>query len=318
MLKKFCCILAVVTGLFMMAPGAQAAAKYPSKPIHLVVPWAAGGGTDVVARALAESMRKLVTVPVVVDNITGAGGSTGNKAVADATPDGHTILFNGDTDILGAVTMMQGGYDLDSFTYIGGVFYSPTWILSHVDTGITDIKDFLDKAKADPGKLVLGSTTPAGAQMVMAASIQSATNAPFRIIPYQGGSDMTKALLGNQVPAGIIHAPVMLNEVKAGTIRVIGTGGSLANCSYEPLRGMKTLEEIGIPVSMGIYRGLMVPKNTPDDVVAQLTEIVKKAAASTEFAEFGERFGFLPQWCDGAEYEKNIKEQLKSFEHMSR
>lgn len=316
MLKKICCALAIIVGLFMMTPMAQAAAKYPADPIHLVVPWDAGGGTDVVARALADAMRPLAGVPVVVDNITGAAGSTGNKAVADAAPDGYTILFNGDTDILGAVSMMQAGYNLDSFTYIGGVFYSPTWILSHVDAGITDMKDFLAKANANPGKLVLGSTTPSGAQMVMATAIQTATKAPFRIIPYQGGRDMSKALLGNQVAAGIIHAPVMLNEVKAGTIKVIGTGGSLRNCIYEPLRDMKTLEEIGIPVSMGIYRGLMVPKKTPADVVEQLTAIVKKAATSKEFTDFGQRFGFLPQWCDGAEYEKNIKAQLKNFEHM--
>ena len=124
---------------------------------------------------------------------------------------------------------------------------------------------------------------------------------------------MQKALLSNQVEAGIIHAPVMLEEVKAGDIRVIATGGSLANCSYEPLRGMKTLEEMGIPVSMGIYRGLMVPKGTPPDVVAQLTEIVKKAAESPEFIAFGERFGFLPQWLDGPAYEKNIRAQLSQF-----
>ena len=213
---------------------------------------------------------------------------------------------------------MQTGYDLNSFKYIGGVFYSPTWILSHKDSGIAGIEDFLAKAKASPGKLVMGSTTPSGAQMVMAVALQSATKAPFRIIPYQGGKDISKALLGNQVSAGIIHAPVMLNEVKAGLINVIGTGGSLQNCTYEPLHGLKTLEELGIPVSMGIYRGVMGPKNTPDDVVKALTEIVKKAAASDKFNEFGQRFGFAPQWCDGPEYEKSIKAQLVQFEHMSK
>lgn len=305
--------------IFFLLPGsltAQAAAQYPAKAIHMVVPWDAGGGTDMVARALADAMKKIVSVPILVDNITGAAGSTGNKAVADAAPDGYTILFNGDTDILGAITVMQTGYNLDSFRYIGGVFYSPTWIISHVDSGISSMEDFLAKTKTSPNRLVMGSTTPSGAQMVMAVAIQSATKAHFRIIPYQGGKDISKALLGNQVNAGIIHAPVMLNEVKAGLIRVIGTGGSLQNCTYEPLRDMKTLEELGIPVSMGIYRGVMVPKKTPDDVVQALTEIVKKATESAKFNEFGQRFGFAPQWCDGPTYERNIKDQLNQFEHM--
>ena len=318
MLKKIWFTLFIVSCLLVSGISAQAADQFPSKAIHIVVPWDAGGGTDMVARALADAMKEIVNVPVLVDNITGAGGSTGNKAVADAAGDGYTILFNGDTDILGAITVMKSGYDLDSFTYIGGVFYSPTWIISHKDSGITSIEDFMAKAKATPNKLVMGSTTPSGAQMVMAVAMQSATNAPFRIIPYQGGKDISKALLGNQVTAGIIHAPVMLNEVKAGLINVIGTGGSLENCTYEPLRTMKTLEQLGIPVSMGIYRGVMVPKNTPADVVAALTEIVKKAADSDKFKEFGQRFGFAPQWSDGAEYEKNIKAQLVQFEHMSK
>lgn len=315
MLKKTSIIMMAAIFMFVGSFGASAA-TYPSKPIHIVVPWDAGGGTDVVARALAEAMKQFTDAPIVVDNISGAGGSTGNKKVADASPDGYTILFNGDTDILGAITVMQSGYNLDSFRYIGGVFYSPTWILTNKDSGIKSFDDFLAQAKANPNKLILGSTTPSGAQMVMCAAIQEATGVPFRIIPYQGGKDMTKALLGNQVHAGVIHAPVMLPEVKAGMINVIGTGGSLKNCTYEPVRDMKTLPESGIPVSMGIYRGVMVPKNTPDDVAALLADIVKKAALSKEFHEFGERFGFLPQWCDGASYEKNIKAQLVEFEHM--
>lgn len=316
MMKKLSILLAAVL-LYFGGTGVSVAA-YPSKPIHLVVPWAAGGGTDIVARSLAEAMKQFTDVNVVVENIIGAGGSTGNKKVADAAPDGYTVLFNGDTDILGSVTVMKTDYSLDSFRYIGGVFYSPTWILTHKDSGITSFEEFLQKAKAEPGKLSLGSTTPSGAQMVMCAKIQEVTKAPFRIIPYQGGKDISKALLGNQVSAGVIHAPVMLPEVKAGDILVIGTGGSLANCTYESLRSMKALKEIGIPVEMGIYRGLMVPKNTPDDVVNTLVDIVKKATFSEDFKAFGERFGFLPQWCDGRTFEENIKEQLAGFQHMAK
>lgn len=313
-MKKLACVLAMAA--VMLCGGTGFAANYPDKPIHMIVPWDAGGGTDLIARALAEAMKKVADVPVVVENVVGAGGSTGNKKVADAAPDGYTILFNGDTDILGSLAVMKTGYDLKSFKYIGGVYYSPTWILSPKDRNITSMDDFLKKAQENPNKLILGSTTPSGAQMIMCALIQAHTKAPFRIIPYQGGKDMTKALLGNQVDAGIIHAPVMLAEVKSGDIKVIGTGGSLANCTYEPLRGMKTLKETGIPVEMGIMRGVLVPAGTPDDVVAKLTDIVKKATESPEFKAFGERFGFYPQWTDGAAYKKGFEEQMKVFEEF--
>lgn len=310
-------LTALICAGLCAAPVAGQAA-YPEKPIHMIVPWAAGGGTDVVARALAEAMKQYTDVPIVVENVVGAGGSTGNRKVAEAEPDGYTILFNGDTDILGALSVMKTGYDLNSFRYVGGVFYSPTWIISHKDRGIETFEDFLKKAGENPNKLILGSTTPSGAQMVMCVMLQKVTEAPFRIIPYQGGKDMTKILLGNQADAGIIHAPVMLPEVRAGMLRVIGTGGSLAKCSYEPLRSMKTLEELGIPVSMGINRGVLVPAGTSDEVMTKLTEIVKKATESESFRAFGERFGFEPQWTAGPAYEQGFHKQMEIFRQATR
>lgn len=314
MFKKMLAVMTLCAA--MVAPAVSASAAYPERPIHMIVPWAAGGGTDVVARALAEAMKKHTDVAVVVENVTGAGGSTGNKKVADARPDGYTILFNGDTDILGTLSMMKTSYDLGSFKYIGGVYYSPTWILSPKDRDITSFSEFVEKAKASPNKLILGSTTPSGAQMVMAAMLQSVTGAPFRIVPYQGGKDMTKALLGNQCDAGIIHAPVLLPEVRSGDLKVIGTGGTLAKCSYEPLRAMNTLREAGFPVDMGINRGVLVPAGTPDDVVAALTDIVKKATESEEFKAFGHRFGFAPQWTPGEAYRNGFFTQKPLFDRM--
>lgn len=312
MLKRNVVLLLVLSLLSMgIAP---AFAAYPDKPIHIVVPWAAGGGTDTIARSLVEAMKKFTDVPIVIDNIKGAGGSTGNQKVADASADGYTILFNGDTDLLASLTFMKTNYNLESFKYVGSAFYSPTWILSHADSGIKTFAEFLEKAKANPNQLVLGSTTPAGAQMVMCALLQKETGAPFRIIPSQGGKFMKKALLGNQVNAGIIHAPVLLPEIKAGIINVLAVGGSLKGSSYEPLRSMKTLEEQDIPVSMGIRRGLMVPAGTPDEIVATLSDILEKAVTSDEFKAFGERFGFEPEWQDGNSYEQGFHTQQLAFE----
>jgi tripartite-type tricarboxylate transporter receptor subunit TctC len=311
----FLCALALTLG---WNQAAAFAADYPSRAIHMVVPWGAGGGTDVVARALAEAMKKHTSAPVVVENVEGAGGSAGNQQVATAAPDGYTILLNGDTDILSSITLMKTAYNLESFKYIGGVFYSPTWILSHTDRGINTFDEFLQKANAEPNKLILASTTPSGAQMVMAALLQAHTKAPFRIIPFQGGGEMSKGLLGNQVDAGIIHAPVMLPEVKAGIIKVIGVGGSLEDCTYEPLRTFPTLQETGIPVAMGIKRGVLVPAKTPDDVVAKLTEIIKKATEDEDFIAFGQNFGFLPHWTDGETFKKEFYQQMESFEEFKK
>ncbi len=305
-----------LTAVLMMS-GQVKAAEYPEDTIHLVVPWKAGGGTDSIGRGIAEAIKEQ-GVNVVVDNISGAAGITGSIKVARSKPDGYTILMNGDTDILAALTFTEVPLSLDDFQYIGGFFSSPTWILSHKDSGITSMEQFLEEAKNNPGKMTLGSATPSGAQMIMASGIKGHTGIDFRIIPYQGGADLKKALLGNQVDAGIIHAPVLLTEAKAGVINVIGTGQSLEKITYEPLRSVATLNDIGIPISIGITRGIYVPKDTPQDVVDKLIEIVTQAASSSNFAAFGEKFGFAPTWIPGPEYETQMREDLKLFQEIKK
>lgn len=305
--------LMMAVAVSLMAEGSAETADYPTKTIHMVVPWSAGGGTDSIGRGIAEAMKES-GANVVVDNISGAAGMTGSIQVAQADPDGYTILMNGDTDILAALTFADVPLTLDDFTYIGGFYSTPTWILSHTDAGITSMEQFLEEAEANPGQLTLGSATPAGAQMIMASAIKGQTGLNFRIIPYQGGADLKKALLGNQVNAGIIHAPVLLSEVKEGIINVIGTGEPLDRLTYEPARDTPTLRDIGIPVSMGITRGIYVPKDTPQAVVDKLTEIVRTAAESESFRKFGRNFGFAPTWVPGDEFEANMRENLELFQ----
>jgi tripartite-type tricarboxylate transporter receptor subunit TctC len=300
------------------AAGPSMAEDYPSKAIHMVVPWAAGGGTDSIGRGIAEAMKEAAGVPVVVDNISGAAGATGSIKVAKSNPDGYTLLMNGETDLVSALifTDVQVPLSLDDFVYIGGFYDSPTWILSHKDAGIDSMESFLKMAREKPGKMTLGSATPGGAQMIMAAAIKGKTALNFRIIPYQGGNDLKKALLGNQVDAGIIHAPVLLGEVKAGLIKVIGTGKPLTLINYEPVRKVKTLKDIGIPVSIGITRGIFVPKKTPPEIKTKLANLVEKAAKSGSFKAFGEKFGFAPTWIPGPEFEKQTRESYELFKEV--
>jgi len=308
-------VVAMVLGSALLAGIAQAT-DYPKRTIHMVVPWKAGGGTDSIGRGFAEGMKAVIDQSVVVDNISGAGGVTGTVKVARGKADGYTLLMNGTTDMTAVLTFKDVPFSLDDFTYIGGFFLSPTWVLSHKDRGYKDLADFLDKAKANPGKLTLGTAGPAGAQMLMASAIKGITGADFRIIPYSGGKDLKKALIGNQVDVGIIHAPVLLAEVKAGLIKVLGTGMPLDKITYAPVRDTATLKNIGIPIEIGITRGIYVPKATPKEVVVKLSEIVEKAAKSEAFKKFGKTFGFAPVWIPGPDFEKQIRAELVLFKEI--
>jgi tripartite-type tricarboxylate transporter receptor subunit TctC len=301
-----------------LALTAAQAADYPAKTIHVVVPWKAGGGTDSIGRGFAEALKTVVDEAVVVDNISGAGSLKGSLKVAKGKADGYTILMNGTTDMTALMTFKDVPLNLDDFAYIGGFFSSPTWILSHKDRGYKDIKEFLAKAKANPGKLTVGTAGPAGAQMLMASAIKGHTGLNFRIIPYSGGKDLKKSLIGNQVDIGIIHAPVLLAEAKAGMITVVGTGMPLDKLTYEPLRAVPTLKDAGVPIEIGITRGIYVPKATPKAVVAKLAALVEKAAKSASFKKFGDKFGFAPVWVPGAAFEKQIRSELALFQDIKK
>jgi len=292
------------------------AEDYPSKTIHMVVPWKAGGGTDAIARSLAEAMKSNADISIIVDNISGAAGATGTIKVAKAKADGYLILLNGTAEITSGLTFTKLPFSLDDFKYIGTVYNSPTWMLSHKDSGLTSFDDFVAKAKSNPGKLTIGVGGASGAHMIMASAIKGILGLDVRIIPYSGGKDLKKALIGNQVDSGVIHAPVLLPEIKDGMINVLTTGKSLENLTYEPLHSVKTLKDYGIDVEFGVARAVMVPKSTPAEVVDKLSQIVKKSAESEEFLKFGKTFGFKPVWMSGEETSKLIYEDLERFKHI--
>lgn len=313
-IHKFMSVLAALligAGL-VLASGTASAETYPSKPIHLIIPFKAGGGTDNIGRGIGKALEEAAGVSIVVDNITGGGGVKGNMHVIKSKKDGYTVLMNGTQDITAQLTFKKLPMSLDDFIYIGAFFTSPTYILSHKDRNLKTLEELLARAKANPGKLTIGTAGPRGAQMIMASAIKGITGAEFRIIPYSGGADLKKALFGNQVDAGIIHAPVMLSAVKAGEIRVIGTGMPLTKITYAPVRGTKTLKDIGIDLEIGITRGIYLPKGTPSDIVAKLTQIVEKAAKSETFKKFGQIYGFAPVWINGANFEKLIRAELET------
>jgi tripartite-type tricarboxylate transporter receptor subunit TctC len=257
----------------------------------------------------------VVGVSVVVDNISGAAGMTGNIRVARSAPDGYTLLLNGSTDITAQLTFKpEVPFSLDDIAYIGGFFDSPTWVLSHKDRGYADLTQVLDKAKAEPGTLTIGTAGPT--QTLMAAAIRGITGADIRIVPFAGGADLRPAMIGNQVDVGIFHAPVMLAEVREGLINVVGTGRPLGKITYPPVRGTKTLKDIDIPVEFSITRGIFVPRKTPPDIVVRLSELVEKAATSDTFAKHSKTFGFAPVWIPGPEFEKQVRAELAMFKDI--
>ncbi len=301
------------TAALAFAGSAAAADAYPSHTIHVVVPWKAGGGTDAIGRAYAQALHEVSGQDVVVDNVDGASGTAGTVKVAHARPDGYTILLNGNTEMTAGLTFRKEPYTLDDFEYVGGVFDSPTWMVANAKRGYKSFADFAKAVKAHPGQLTVGVGGATGAHMLMAAAIRGMSGLDFRIIPYSGGADVKKAALGNQIDAIVIHAPILLAEVKAGAIDVLATGEPLTGVMYPPIRNTPTLRSLGIPATVGVTRVVLVPKGTPKAVVDKLAQLSKQAVATKGYHAFGEKFGFEPDWTPGGKVEADMRDQLKTF-----
>lgn len=299
--------------------GASATAQdYPSDTVRIVVPWRAGGGTDSIARGLAKAMETQTSQAVLVENLTGGMGNRAHMYVKDVAPDGLTMLFNGSSDLTSLLAVNKLPYALDDYACIGGVYETPTWAIAHKDTGFKTLDDLIEFAKANPGKVVLGSGAKNTTQNLMARAIIGVKGLDARVISFDGGASMRKAVLANQVSAVMIHAPVMLDAIKAGEVNVLVAGGSVAGISYEPARSVKTLRDYGIPYDFGLTRGLLAPKDTPPEILAQASKLVETAAKSPEFAEFGAGFGFAPVWKDSATFCAQLREEVTNFQAIAK
>lgn len=307
-----CAVAAVMAGGILIGAGA-AAADYPEKTLKIVVPWRAGGGTDSVARALGSEMEKITGQAVLVENITGGSGTAGMLAAKNAKADGYTMVLNGSADITAPIVFKNVPYSMDDYVCVGGVYATPTWILANKEQGFKDFADFVTAAKAAPGKLALGVTALSSPDHVTADLLVKKHGIDVRIIPFNGGAPLKKALIGNQVNAGVLIAPVMLEEVKAGVANVLVAGGSLKSIKYEPLQSTKVLADYGIDQEISMIRGVYMPKATPGDVVEKAIGFVGKAAESDAFKEFGTKFGFDPVWIPGKKFCDFMVEEDKAY-----
>lgn len=293
--------------------GEAKALDYPKEPIHIIVTFSPGGGNDLIARAIAKAMENYTDQPVVVDNISGAGGMTGTFEVVSAEPNGYKILIQ-DASLNGMFVYQKDvPFTMEDLEPIASVYSCPTWVLSPAERNFKTLQDFVDAAKANPGKLTIGTAVTTGSQYLMAEAIIRHFDLDVKIVPYAGGGELKVALLGNQVDIGIIHAPIQLPEVKEGLLNVVVGGGPLDQVKYDPIKGTKTLRDYGMDFDFYSTRGFLVPKGTPKEIKDYLEDLLKKAVADPSVAEFSDTFGYGPEFQDRATYTKFLEDEYKTF-----
>jgi tripartite-type tricarboxylate transporter receptor subunit TctC len=273
MAKSFLAFLLVAFGLAAATPGS--AASYPTRVITLVVPFPAGGATDVVARTLAQGLSERFGQQVIVENRPGANGQIGSVAVAQAKPDGYTLLMGGvNTQGMNDVLYKKRQYDsLKDFTPIALTSIIPVAFVVHPTLPVNSLQDLVQLAKAEPGKLSYGSSGAGGPHNLAMELFKSIAKIDIQHIPYKGGAPQLNDLVAGHIRIGAIGLPPALQHIRQGRLRALAVSDG-KRTSFLP--DLPTVAESGFPgFEVNYWLGLFGPAGMPRDVVTTLnTEVV--------------------------------------------
>ena len=278
-----CIVSALLGGVaaFAAIPSAQAQ-SFPSRPVELVVPFAAGGGTDALARAMSDAARAHFSQPIVILNKPGAAGGIGLTEVARSNPDGYKLaLVTADMVIIPHLGLTKTTYE--SFTPIIQLNADPSAITVAADSPYNTIEEFLDAARAKPETMQMGNAGVGSIWHLAAAALEDKTGVKFNHIPFTGGNPAVLALLGGHIDAVAVSPAEVIQYVKAGKLKTLAV---MADKRVEGFENVPTLKERNIDLSIGTWRGIAAPKGTPQPVLDTLGEVFRKAAAEDSLKKF--------------------------------
>jgi tripartite-type tricarboxylate transporter receptor subunit TctC len=267
----------------LLALGANVQAQgYPTKPIRIVVPFPAGGGTDSMTRSLGEGLSKDLGQPVIVDNKPGAGTVIGNEAVARSAPDGHTLLLSTSAVAIVPSLFAKLPYDADSallpITLLGR---APNVAVVRAESPFQSARDFIAQARAHPGKLTYGSAGN-GTSTHLAAELLKISTKTFVIhVPYRGAAPMVTDLMAGQIDIGFGTLPSIAPFLASGKLRALAIT-SRARSALLP--DTPTFAESGVPgYEADVWYGIFAPASTPPSVVEQLHAAFRRASVTERF-----------------------------------
>jgi len=299
----------VSTALLIVAPSATAADAFPSKPVRLIVPFSAGGGTDILARDVAPRLAEALGQPVVVDNRGGAGGNIGSEAVARAEPDGYTILFGSNTLAINASLYKNLSFDPQkSFAPIGMVASAPLVLVTNAKLPIKSVQDLIAQARAQPGKLnwsAPGSGTP---HHLASEIFNRMTDVDITHIQYKGGGPAINDLLGGHTQVSILTLSSVKPFIEEGRLRALGVATPERSALMPDL---PTIAQAGVPgYHVELWYGLFAPAGTPEPVVAALNTALNKTLADPALVQRFQDQGYEPRQSSPAQLAEQLAQDV--------
>ncbi len=282
--------LNIVAGALLLGSSTSVVAQaFPSSTINIIVNFPAGGGQDRAGRLIAEYAQKRAGVSVVVQNVTGAGGATGIRAVVEAKPDGYTI------GIMGSGTVAQQYLNenapllskMDVMAFFGP---DPGALEVKSDTGITSVKDFAEALKAKPGSIKNGNDAPGGSSYLVAALLEKKLGVKINKVPYQGYAPTVTALLAGEVQSATLPVHQFVDQHKTGSVKILAVA---SETRHFMVPDVPTFKELGINFVTGDWRAVFGPIGIPADRRAYLEKLLVDTMSDPAFKKAAEALGFV-------------------------
>ncbi|MGZ5063259.1 MAG: Bug family tripartite tricarboxylate transporter substrate binding protein [Usitatibacter sp.] len=306
--------LAAIAASFLVIAGAWAQ-PYPTRTIRLVVPFAAGGSTDIIARLTAEQMRKELGQVVVVENLGGAAGALGTMQVMNAAPDGYTLLIaTVSTMIVYPAAHPKPEYSLESFAPITNIAAMPNVITVNPKFPANNLKEFIQVLKASPDKYSFATSGVGSINHMLGESFQAYSGTKIIHVPYKGSGPAMQDVMGGQVDILFDQFPSSKNFIDTGKLKGIGFIASGKVAGYP---NIMTMEEAGMKgFNDEAWYGLLAPAKVPPEVLARLTAAMKKVMADPDLRQKLEQIGAHPVGNSPAEFSAQIRREIERMKKL--
>ena len=295
--------------------GSASAQNYPERPVRIIVPYAPGGSTDIIARYIADPLRQVLKQPVIVDNKAGAGGMLGTSEVARAAPDGYTLgIGTVSTMVIFPAAHPKPGYTAEQFAPVTNIAVMPNVIAVNPNFPAKDLKEFVEVLKANPEKYSFATSGKGSINHMLGESFQAGTGVKINHVPYRGSGPAMQDVMGGQVDMLFDQLPSSKSFIDSGKLRLIGVISPKRVPEYPDVM---TMEEVGIKgFTDQAWYGIVAPVKVPAAVVTRLTEAMKEVMAKPDVVARLEKAGFTPLGNSPAEYGAQIKSEIEAMKKL--
>ena len=314
-------VFAALCGAAASPPAFSQAPQFPSKPLRVIVPFPAGGTTDIVARLVASRMSETMGQPVVVENRGGAGGSIGADVVAKSAPDGYTLLMHNVTFPMASVALAianRAPYNIDTdFAGVSIAVYVPLVITAHPSASGKDLRETVSYLQNNKNiRYTYGSTGPGSFMHVMGETLQRDAKIEMTHVPFKGAAPLKQELIAGRLNLGGDQLSSSLADIKAGKLKALAT---CASSRIADLPEVPTVRELGFPaMEADGWNGLFVPAKTPREVIERLHKEVAAAVRHPETAKRLLDLGAEPVGSSPAEQDAILRRQVEQFRPVIR